>query len=147
MRPSRGLQALAAIAIAALLAGCETLAYYSQTVGGQWSIGALARPVEEVLADPGTTSDLRTQLRLAQEVRDFASRELGLPEDGGYRRYADLGRPFVVWNVVAAPEFSTRPVQSCFPVAGCVSYRGFFSQQAAERYAGLLRAEIGRAHV
>jgi predicted aminopeptidase len=68
-------------------------------------------------------------------MRNFASRELGLPDNGSYRGYADLGRPYALWNVVAAPEFSLSPVLSCFPVAGCVSYRGYYAKEAAERHA------------
>ncbi len=71
-------------------------------------------------------------------IREFASRELALPDNDSYRRYADLGRPFVLWNVFAAPEFSVAPVQSCFPFAGCVSYRGFYSEEAAQRHAAEL---------
>lgn len=137
----RAFRLLAAAACTTLLAGCETLAYYSQAVGGQLAIGARARPLDAVLDDPATPDDLRGKLRLAREVREFASRDLGLPEDGGYRRYADLGRPFVVWNVFAAPEFSTKAVESCFPVAGCVSYRGYFDEADAYAQAQKLRAE------
>ena len=78
---------------------------------------------------------------LAREIRDYAVKELKLPDNASYRSYADIGRPYAVWNVVAAPEFSLEPLQSCFPVAGCVSYRGFFAQEDAERYAAGLRAQ------
>lgn len=120
-----------------LLSGCETLAYYGQAAGGQLALMGRARPVEEVEADPA----LRERLRLALEIREFASRELGLPDNGAFRSYADLGRPYALWNVVAAPEFSLAPVQSCFPIAGCVSYRGYYEKQAAERHAAALRAQ------
>ena len=140
-RLPRALRRLAAAACATLLAGCETLAYYTQAVGGQLSITSSAQPIDKVLEDPATPADLRARLRLAQEIREFASRELGLPDDGSYRRYADLGRPFVVWNVFAAPEFSTRALESCFPVAGCVSYRGYFAQADANARAQRLRAQ------
>ncbi len=118
------------------LSGCETLAYYGQAAGGQLALMAAARPLDEVAADPA----LNERLRLAAAIRNFASRELGLPDNGSYRSYAELGRPYAVWNVVAAPEFSLVPVQSCFPVAGCVSYRGYYDKAAAERHAGVLRA-------
>jgi len=121
---------------AVLLGGCETLSYYGQAAGGQLALMARARPVEEVAAGPA----LKERLGLAREIRDFASRELALPEDGAYRSYADLGRPYALWNVVAAPEFSLAPVQSCFPIAGCVSYRGYYEKAAAQRFAGTLRA-------
>ena len=125
------------LALSALvLSGCETLAYYGQAAGGQLALMGRTRPVQEVEADPA----LRERLRLALEIREFASRELGLPDSGAFRSYADLGRPYALWNVVAAPEFSLAPVQSCFPVAGCVSYRGYYEKEAAERHASAQRA-------
>lgn len=131
------LSLLAALA----LSGCETLSYYAQAVGGQLELMARAQPVASVIADPATAPALKERLELARSIRDYASRELKLPDNGSYRSYADLGRPYVVWNVVAAPEFSLQPVESCFPVAGCVPYRGFFSREDAERHAARLRAE------
>jgi predicted aminopeptidase len=123
-----------------LLSGCETLSYYAQAIGGQMEMMALAKPAARLIADPATPQALRERLELASSIRDFASRELGLPDNGSYRSYADLGRPYVVWNVVAAPEFSLEPLESCFPVAGCVPYRGFFALEGAERHASRLRA-------
>jgi predicted aminopeptidase len=123
-----------------LLSGCETLAYYAQAINGQLTLMSQAQPVDTVIADPATPPALRERLELARSIRDYASRELKLPDNGSYRSYADIGRPYVVWNVVAAPEFSLEPVQSCFPVAGCVPYRGFFAREDAERHAAALRA-------
>ena len=124
-----------------LLTGCETLAYYAQAIGGQFSLRARAQPVATLLEDPATPQALRERLALARSIREFAARALKLPDNASYRSYADLSRPYAVWNVVAAPEFSLEPLQSCFPVAGCVSYRGFFAQQDAERHAAGLRAQ------
>jgi predicted aminopeptidase len=118
------------------LQGCETLSDYGQAVGGHLALMARARPLEEVAADPA----LQERLRTAASIRDFATRELNLPDNGSYRSYADLGRAYAVWNVVAAPEFSLKPVQSCFPVAGCVAYRGYYDKSRAERHASGLRA-------
>jgi len=123
-----------------LLGGCETFSYYAQAVGGQMAMMARTQPVAAVIADPATPQPLRERLELARSIRDYASRELRLPDNSSYRGYADLERPYVVWNVVAAPEFSLEPVESCFPVAGCVPYRGFFAQEDAERHAARLRA-------
>ena len=125
------------LALSALvLSGCETLAYYGQATGGHLALMARARPLGEVEASPA----LRERLKTAAAIREFASRELKLPDNASYRSYADLGRQYAVWNVVAAPEFSLEPVQSCFPIAGCVSYRGYYDKAAAERYAGTLRS-------
>lgn len=134
---------LAAVALLAALvvAGCESIAYYGQAVGGQLSLFARSRPVEDWLADPGTTPELRDRLLKARGIREFASRALGLPENGSYHSYAQLDRPYVVWNVYAAGEFSVEPKQECFPFAGCVSYRGFFSEADAQRHAEGLRKQ------
>ena len=135
------LRKLISLLAVALLAGCETLAYYAQAVSGQVSLMQGSRTVEALLADRSTPPALRERLALARGIRDYASRELKLPENGSYRSYADIDRPYAVWNVVAAPEFALAPLQSCFPVAGCVAYRGFFVQADAERYAAALRKD------
>lgn len=98
------------------------------------------QPIERVLDAPATPPALREQLAEIKSIRDFASRELGLPDNGSYRSYADLGRPYVVWNVVAAPEFSVDAKQWCFPIVGCVAYRGYFSEAKARSFARGLRA-------
>jgi len=130
------------ISVVALLAlcGCETMSYYLQAAGGHLSLLSRAQKVDVLLADKATPQPLRERLELARALRDFASRELKLPDNGSYRSYADIDRPYAVWNVVAAPEFDLQAVQSCFPVAGCVGYRGFFERAEAERYAAGLRA-------
>ena len=132
---------LALLALLPLLAGCETAAYYGQAISGHLQIMSAARPVDEWLADPATGAELRERLRLARRVREFASRELALPENGSYTKYAKLDRPFVVWNVFAAPEFSVTARQECFPFTGCVQYRGFFSEDAARAHAARLKAQ------
>jgi predicted aminopeptidase len=129
------------------LSGCESIAYYSQAIGGHLQIMAAARPVEDWLADPATPEALRQRLAAARRIREFASQALGLPDNRSYRSYAELGRPFVVWNVFAAAEFSTEAKQECFPITGCVAYRGFFSEQDARRHAGKLRAQGFDVHV
>ena len=139
--------AAAALLAALLLAGCETLSYYVQAVGGQVALMSSTRPVSELLADPATPTPLRERLILARAIREYAVKDLKLPDNSSYRGYADIGRPYAVWNVVAAPEFALEPLQSCFPVAGCVTYRGFFAQDAAERHAVRLREQGNDAYV
>ena len=135
---------------AVLLAGCNggfSPHYYWQAAGGQLEVWRLTRPVEEVGADPATPASLRERLALAGEIRDWASRNMALPDNGSYRRYADLGRPFVVWNVFAADPLSLTPRQSCFPIAGCVGYRGFFREADARAYADTLAGTGLDVHV
>ncbi len=98
-------------------------------------------PVEEVLANPATPATLRQQLLIVDEALQFARLELALPRTSSYRQYADLGRPYVVWNVFAAPEFSLEPRQWCYPIAGCTTYRGWFSEERARGSAGRLQAQ------
>lgn len=116
------------------LSGCGTL-YLAQAAAGQWQVMAARRPIAAVVADPATSPALRARLEEARAARDFASRALALPDNGSYRQYAAIDRPYVVWNVVAAPEFSVVPREWCFPIAGCVAYRGYFSARRARDYA------------
>lgn len=125
------------VAVSAL-PGCGSL-YLLQAARGQAQILVDRRPISAVLADPKTPPALRETLSEVSAARDFATRELGEPDNRSYRLYADIGRPYVVWNVVAAPEFSISPKVWCFPIAGCVTYRGYFHQQAAQAYAGTLQ--------
>lgn len=119
------------------LSGCS-LGYYWQAMSGHLELMRQRRPVVEVIADSATPESVRAQLQRAQRVLDFAHTDLLLPSNGSYETYADTGRDFVVWNVFAADEFSVTPRTWCFPVAGCVSYRGYFSVDAAERFAAQL---------
>ena len=129
------LRALILILPLAAITGCASPVYYFQAVSGQLEILNKRRPVEEVLSDPATPPQTRQQLTLVRRLRDFASQELGLPDNPSYRSYADLERPFVIWNVFATPELSLKPRQWCFVFAGCVSYRGYFARDKAERFA------------
>jgi predicted aminopeptidase len=105
------------------------------------SLMSKREPIGRVIDDPSTLPGLRAKLQEVTEIRDFASRELGLPDNGSYRSYADVGRPYVVWNVVAAPEFSLTAKRWCYPIVGCVAYRGYFSEKKARSYAAKLRGE------
>jgi predicted aminopeptidase len=122
-----------------VLSGCASPLYYAQAISGQLEILAKRRPVEEVLADPATPLETRQQLELVRHLREFASRELLLPDSRSYRTYADLERPFVVWDVFATPELSLEPKHWCFIVAGCVPYRGYFARDKAEQFAAGLK--------
>jgi predicted aminopeptidase len=129
---------VAAVLVLLLVGGCANVGYYWQSIGGQLEIWSKQRAIEDMLADRDTPEALRARLGRVLEIRDFATRELALPDNGSYRSYADIGRPFVVWNVVAVPEFSIEPRQWCFLFAGCVSYRGYFSIGDAKHYASTL---------
>lgn len=124
-----------------LLGGCGTAGYYVQSVSGHLGIVRAARPVSDWLADPATPPELRARLELAQRIRDFSVAELHEPDNASYRRYADLRRGAAVWNVVAAPELSLRLQTWCFPVVGCVGYRGYFDRGAADAAAEQLRTD------
>ncbi len=134
--PLRPVRLLAAAAACAAFSGC----YYTQLAAGQMEMNRKREPIEAVLARPETDEALRRRLELAARARDFAMTELHLPDNGSYRTYADLGRRYVTWNLFAAPEFSVRPKRWCFPVAGCVAYRGYFEEPAARKAA----AKLGR---
>jgi predicted aminopeptidase len=127
------------IVLLAAVVGCQSLSYYTQAIGGHLKVLAQARPVEDWLADPATPPDLKQRLETARRIREFASKSLKLPDNKSYLSYADLDRSYVVWNVFAAPEFSVEPKTECFPFTGCVSYRGFYSEEDARRHADKLR--------
>ena len=129
--------ALAIALIASLSGGC----YLLQSAEGQLSLMSKREPIARVIEEPSTPAKLRAQLQSVTAIRDFASRELGLPDNGSYRKYADIGRTYVVWNVVAAPEFSVDPKKWCFPIVGCVAYRGYFVEARARRFAAGLHAQ------
>lgn len=128
-------------AATALLAGCQTLGYYAQSVSGHLQLMSMRKPVDRVIADQQTSEDLRQRLLQAEAIREFAHRELDLPGNGSYQSYVDLDRPFVSWTVIAAPEFSLEPKVWCFPLIGCVAYRGYFHEAEAKRFAGDLAAK------
>lgn len=136
---------------AATLGGCAVVTdgpgYYWQSVVGHLEMINRRRPVAALVADPATDPVLRARLERAVEIRAFASRELGLPANGSYTGYSDVQRPFVLWNVFATPELSLELERWCFPVAGCVAYRGYYDRDAAERFAASLRERGLEAHV
>jgi len=135
----RYLPALCSAALCAALPGCGTL-YVAQAARGQWQVMHERRPIDAVVADPKTPATLRARLEDVRAARDYAVSALHLPDNRSYRTYAELKRPYVVWNVVATPEFSVEPRHWCFPVAGCVAYRGYFSEKKARAFAaGLAR--------
>jgi predicted aminopeptidase len=136
----RGARASTLAALCVLLSGCAT-PYLMQAASGQWRVLRERVPITQLLADPGTPAQLRARLMRVQAAREFASRDLGLPDNKSYRTYADIGRPYVVWNVVAAPEFSVTPKHWCFPVAGCVAYRGYFREARARDFANALAVQ------
>lgn len=138
-----GLAAVVGVALAGTLclSGCGTVGYYWQSVTGHLSILQAARPVGDWVREPDTPERVRAKLELSQRIRNFASRELKLPDNPSYRRYADLHRTAAVYNVTAAPEFSLELKTWCFPVTGCVGYRGYYDQAAARAEAGALRQQ------
>ena len=129
------------LVVALFTSGCSTLGYYWQSVSGHMEMLNAARPVADLLADPQTPNALKARLELSQRIRNFAATELKLPDNASYKRYADLRRSAVVWNVVAAPEFSLTLKTWCFPVAGCVGYRGYFSEAEARKLSAELKRE------
>lgn len=132
---------LVGLMLLAFLSGCADTRYYLQSIGGHLQIMQSARPMDEWLADDRTEPGLKQRLALAQRMRRFAVDELQLPDNASYQRYADLQRRAAVWNVVAAPELSLTLKTWCFPVAGCVGYRGYFNEADARQQAQLLAAQ------
>src|SRR5262245_30871206 len=122
----------------AAVSGCHELGFYAQAIHGQYEIFARQKPVEELVADPGTPADLKGKLQIVRDLRTFAEQELKLPVNGHYRKYTDLHRPFVVWNVQATPQFSLEPKTWWYPLVGRLEYRGYFSETGARDHGARL---------
>jgi predicted aminopeptidase len=137
VRIGRWVKSLLLLALCTTSSGC----YYMQAAAGQWQVLRKSEPIGEVIDEDDTPEELAERLRLVLAARRFSIDELGLPDNESYRSYTDIEREFVVWNVFAAPEFSLQARQWCFPVAGCVSYRGYFSRDAAYREGERLAAK------
>lgn len=123
------------------IASCSSASYYHQAISGHLSLMHQRQDINQLLANPQTDPGLAAELRLAQNILRYAGNELQLDAHGSYRQLVITGQPAVSWNVVAAEEFSVDPKTWCFPVAGCVPYRGYFKQQKAEEYAHTLREQ------
>ena len=132
---------LAGLGTLCVTSGCSSIDYLSQSASGHIRLLAAARPVKDAIADPSTPAALRQRLELTQRMRQFAVSELHEPDNDSYRSYADLKRPAAVWNVVAAPELSLQLVTWCFPVVGCVGYRGYYDRASADAAAAPLKDE------
>ena len=121
------------------LSGCS-VGYLLQAGHGQWQLLRARTPIDRLIGSDSTDATLKSHLQLARSAREFASRELGLPDNRSYRSYSALGRTYVVWNVVAAPEFSVAPKRWWFPITGSIAYRGYFREANARRFAAALAA-------
>jgi len=132
---------LATVALCLLLGGCGSLRYYSHVAQGQVSLLIHRRPIAKVVRDPTTSPELARRLRLAAQARQFATAALGLPGNRSYTTYVDLHRSYVAWNVFATPPYSVEALPQCFPIAGCVAYRGYFEQARAQEHAKELKAQ------
>jgi predicted aminopeptidase len=139
---SRARKAWITICLAAVIlgvSGCHTLSFYGQAIKGQYELVTHRQSIQKLVSAPDTPARLKKQLELIQKLREYASRELKLPVNGHYLKYVDVQRPFVVWNVEAAPEFSLEPKTWWYPVVGSLEYRGYFSEHRATNYAASLR--------
>lgn len=122
-----------------VFSACTPLTFYTQAAVGQLSLLWHRQSVESLLNNQGLPPEQLRSLALLEQARQFAIEDLHLPDNGSYTSYVDVGREHLVWNVFAAPADSIDPMQWCFPIAGCVTYRGYFSADAANRYADILR--------
>lgn len=123
---------LGMVCLAMMLVGCNSIAFVQQSWEGQREVMTLSVPIEELLEDPATDPALKARLAEAQAARRFASDRLALPDNASYTRYSALPRPYVLWNLFVAPELSLEPIQHCYLFTGCLAYKGYFSDAAAE---------------
>lgn len=125
----------------AQLSGCETASFYSQAATGHWKILSARQPIGDLVQQDNIDEALKVKLKLILELREYAQQELQLPVGDNYQDYTDIERPFVVWNLFAAPELEIAPLSWCFPIAGCVNYKGYFDEEVAREQARQLAAE------
>lgn len=137
----RFLRLLVAVFVASGVAGCASISYYAKSLEGHVEIMAARKNVAGLIKDPATPEVLRAKLKSASAIRRFATEALALPDNSSYRSYADIGREAVTWAVFAAPQFSLAPRTWCFPVFGCVTYRGYFDRKDAAENADELRKQ------
>ncbi len=140
------MRAVLAALMLPLFSGCTSVEYYWQGIRGELDILERAQPIPAVI-ESSSDAALKRKLERSLAIRDYASRELALPDNGSYRGYADIGRRFVLWNVVATPELSLEPRQWCFPIAGCVNYRGYFDEAVARNEAAHFAAAGDDVHI
>ncbi|MGV6858559.1 MAG: aminopeptidase [bacterium] len=139
-RIQRGIFSFLILATLALT-GCSSAEYYMQGITGHLRLMAQREPIDKLLARDALNDETRQRLLEAKSIRVYASEKLGLPDNGSYTSYVELDRPYVIWSVVATDALSMEPLLSCFPVAGCVTYRGYYDEQAANDYAAMLKAD------
>lgn len=141
------MRALLLAALVMLGSGCATIGYYRQSLAGHWQVMQRRTPITRAIADPDTKPEVKQRLEQVEQIRRFAVEELLLPDNRSYQSYADIQRPYVLWNVFAAPEFELKAFESCFPLVGCLAYRGYYAEADARAQAERLRAQGYDVHV
>ncbi|PTU32208.1 aminopeptidase [Stenotrophobium rhamnosiphilum] len=129
------------------LCACSNLAYYTRLAQGQHELMSARVPIRDIVKDEKQDPALRERLSKVLDARAFATQHLGLPDNDSYTEYADLKRPYVVWNVFATPELSLKPIEHCFLFVGCLAYRGYFDQQQAQEKSDELKAQDNDVYV
>lgn len=138
---------LISIPLLFLLCGCADLGYYWHSARGHMDVMKQRVEISKLLADESLDARLRERLLLVRQIREFSIERLSLPDNGSYRSYVDLGRPWLIRNLFAAPEFSTRLHQWCYPIIGCAGYRGYYDDDRLRAYAEQLEAEGLEVHI
>lgn len=141
MKPFPLTRFTALILFSALSNGCSTVSWYSQSIWGHIEIMNSQQPIDELLEQNDIYPALRTQLVKVQQIRQYATSSLRLPNNNSYTEYADIGRPYVVWNIVATPALSLKPETWCYPIVGCASYRGYYKLESAQKHKAELVAQ------
>ena len=98
-----------------------------------------ARPLDELVANPGIKPEFRASLSLVRQTRDYAA-ELGLAAKETYTTFTDVGRDTLLLNLSAAPRNCICPHTWRFPIVGSIPYKGFFDFRKARLEADRLAA-------
>ncbi|WP_162844124.1 aminopeptidase [Sinobacterium caligoides] len=135
------------LVVTLLLSGCGQFGYYWQAGKGQWSVLSSRQPIDSLLSADSTDEILKLKLQHVQQFRQFAEQQLLLESGGSYRHFVALDDDYVVWNVYAAKPLSVESYQWCYPLLGCMGYRGYFQKSSAIAYAEQLAEEGLEVHV
>ncbi|WP_295905322.1 aminopeptidase [uncultured Bdellovibrio sp.] len=107
------------------------MGYLMKSGYGQMKLLGSRVPIEEALQDPKLDESKKQKLRLAQEAREFAEKELHLKSTKNYTSYVELGRPYVTYVVSAAYRWELKHYQWSYPFMGKMPYKGYFNEPDA----------------
>jgi predicted aminopeptidase len=121
------------------IVGPSTIGYLGQAISGHFRIMLSRVAIQKMLKTKHLDPDTRKKLSMILQIRAYASNELGLPDNGSYTVISQIKEMYPGWNVYCAPKFSLEPCTWCYPIAGCVVYKGYFAKNDAFEFADKMK--------